>query len=117
MDSGLVLGATYTVYEVRDVFGMHLVKLRNPPDYGEEGSMEWNGDWSDESELWTAKIKNRLKHTNDSDDGTFWMSFDDLCTSFRCLYVCHWYVLMIFVQFSLVYKKTFFIDLKKYNTF
>jgi hypothetical protein len=91
MDSGLVLGATYTVYEVRDVFGLHLVKLRNPPDYGEEGSMEWNGDWSDNSDLWTAKIKNRLKHTNDSNDGTFWMSFDDLCTSFRCLYVCHYY--------------------------
>merc|ERR1711865_977094 len=36
----------------------------------------------------------RLKHKlgySEEDDGTFWMQFDDFCSVFRCLYVCHYY--------------------------
>ena len=27
----------------------------------------------------------------EEDDNTFWMAFDDFCTVFNCLYVCHYY--------------------------
>lgn len=88
-DSGLVWGAAYVIFDVRDIDGHQLLKLRNPPDYG-EGVGEWKGDWSDKSELWTRRLKNKLGH-EDRDDGTWWMSFDDFCIAFRSLYVCRYY--------------------------
>ena len=48
------------------------------------------GDWSDNSECWTRRLRRKLAW-EDSDDGTFWMSFDDFCLAFRNLYVCHYY--------------------------
>lgn len=42
------------VVEIKDAFDdkIKLVMLRNP-----WGDFEWNGDWSDNSELWTDEIK------------------------------------------------------------
>jgi hypothetical protein len=37
---------------VKDGKKVQLVKLRNP-----WGDHEWNGDWSDNSKLWTDEIK------------------------------------------------------------
>ena len=48
-----------------------LLKIRNP--WGEH---EWNGDWSDQSDLWTDELKKACKYI-DADDGTFWMNFQD----------------------------------------
>ena len=48
------------------------------------------GDWSDDSPLWTRRLKKKLGWT-DEDDGTFWMSFDDFCNAFRYLFVCRYY--------------------------
>ena len=86
MDSGLVFGAAYVVYDVRFVDGHRLIKLRNPP--GDHG--EWKGDWGDKSPLWTRRLKLKLGWS-DEDDGTFWMSFDDFCFAFRSLYLCRWF--------------------------
>ncbi len=36
-------------------------------------SFEWNGDWSDDSLLWTPALKAEVKFVNDKDDGAFWM--------------------------------------------
>ena len=36
-------------------------------------SFEWNGDWSDESLLWTPALKAEVKFVDDKDDGCFWM--------------------------------------------
>lgn len=55
-DSGLVFGMAYTIYDVREVDGNKLIQLRNPP--GDHG--EWQGDWSDNSKLWTKRLKVRL---------------------------------------------------------
>jgi hypothetical protein len=82
-DSGLVFGACYVVYEVREVDGNQLIKLRNPP--GDHA--EWRGDWGDLSPLWNRRLKHKLGWTDD-DDNTFWMSFDDFCNAFRSLYLC-----------------------------
>eukprot|EP00937_MAST-01D_sp_MAST-1D-sp2_P001157 g1157.t1 len=90
-DSGIVFGAVYVVYDVRDVDGRKLLRLRNPP--GEHA--EWVGDWGDRSPLWTRRLKAKCGWTDEADN-TFWISFDDFCHAFRSLYVCqhfhpqHW---------------------------
>jgi len=92
LDSGLVFGAVYVMYEVRQVDGNRLIKLRNPPDYG-TGVQEWQGDWSDNSSMWTSRTRHKLdqRSSDEGDDGCFWMSFDDFCVAFRALYVCYYY--------------------------
>ncbi|OQR84703.1 hypothetical protein ACHHYP_13038 [Achlya hypogyna] len=87
LDTGLVFGACYVVYDVREIDGHELVKLRNPP--GDHA--EWRGDWGDDSPLWTRRLKKHLGVRPDTNDNTFWMSFDDFCNAFRCLYVCKYY--------------------------
>lgn len=39
--------------------------------------MEWNGDWSDNSDCWNDKIKKLLNYTCDPNDGIFWIDFPD----------------------------------------
>lgn len=52
-NTGLVAGHAYSLISVKQSRkGPKLVKLRNP-----WGSMEWNGDWSDSSPLWTAEMQ------------------------------------------------------------
>ena len=86
-DSGLLFGATYTIYEITDVSpeGHKLIKLRNPPGH----KQGFEGAWSKKSPLWTERLRHKLFHNIDPQ--TFWMSFDDLCCAFRCLFICHYY--------------------------
>lgn len=86
LEMGIVFDAAYTIYEVIEVDGHQLIKLRNPPGDHDE----WKGDWSDKSELWNRRIKAKLGWT-DADDNTFWMAFDDFCNVYRDLYICKWY--------------------------
>ena len=46
-----------------------LLKLRNPL-----AEFEWNGKWSDKSNLWTPELKKELDY-EDSKDGSFFMEF------------------------------------------
>ena len=50
--------------------------------------MEWNGDWSDSSPLWTEQMLQEIERVVKSDDGTFWMSFQDMLTNFCSINVC-----------------------------
>lgn len=50
--------------------------------------MEWTGDWSDSSPLWTAEMQNEIEPLVNADDGTFWMSFEDMMKYFVSLTVC-----------------------------
>jgi len=59
-----------------------LVRLRNP-----WGKLEWRGDWSDSSALWSAEMRRALGQQG-GDDGTFWMSFDDFLDYFRSIEAC-----------------------------
>lgn len=83
---GLVAGHAYGVIDVVDFEHegeqLQLLKVRNP-----WGSHEWNGDWSDKSELWTDDLKEKLRY-EDSDDGIFWMNFQDFQDCFKRVQIC-----------------------------
>jgi calpain-15 len=53
--TGLVAGHAYAILRIRETScGTRLLEIRNP--WG-EGGMEWTGDWSDKSPLWTEELK------------------------------------------------------------
>ena len=89
LDSGLIFGATYVIYQVREEDGQKILQLRNPPQYSDEEVTEWKGDFSDNSPMWTKRLKKKLGWQQ-TDDGTFWMSFDDFIIAFRSLFVCRY---------------------------
>lgn len=61
-----------------------LVMLRNP-----WGKLEWKGDWSDSSALWSPELRAQLwRGRQPGDDGTFWMAFDDFLDYFRSVEAC-----------------------------
>jgi calpain-15 len=69
---GLIGNHSYGILDVRETLNefeeeIKLIRLRNP-----WGDFEWNGDWSDDSDLWTPKLKKELGQSN-GNDGTFWM--------------------------------------------
>lgn len=65
---GLVSGHAYSLLAVKQAGPHRLVNIRNP-----WGNFEWNGNWSDNSPLWTEDIKRQLCVTLDANDGCFWM--------------------------------------------
>jgi len=80
---GLHQGHAYSILEVRKVRDgfisgetFKMVKIRNP-----WGSGEWTGDWSDKSDLWNkhSSVAKACGHNprGDTNDGAFWMSWDD----------------------------------------
>ena len=61
---------------------LRLVKLRNP-----WGKREWRGEFSSKSMAWTKRLGDTLSRTR-ADDGTFWMSYQDLLLHFTSIDVC-----------------------------
>jgi hypothetical protein len=49
--------------------------------------IEWQGDWSDKSRLWTPELRQELGHSR-QEDGVFWMPFHDFLTYFHVINVC-----------------------------
>lgn len=77
---GLVAAHSYGLMKavlVTDGFGdqVKLVQLRNP-----WGDFEWNGDWGDDSDLWTDEIKKQCDYNDDT--GLFYMAYSDVCHYF-----------------------------------
>jgi calpain-15 len=58
------------------------LKVRNP-----WGKHEWNGDWGDQSDLWTDELKQMLNY-EEADDGIFWMNFEDFKDCFKRVQIC-----------------------------
>jgi hypothetical protein len=81
-NTGIVQGHAYSLLDVREVDGQQFVRVRNP-----WGHTEWNGDFSDKSPKWTARLKQKLDFL-DQDDGMFWMTFKDFTMNFHSYYVC-----------------------------
>lgn len=83
--NGLVAGHAYSIIRVEEIWDHKLLQLRNP-----WGKFEWNGDWSDKSELWKKHtyIAFRLGHEI-KDDGVFWINWYDFQSLFTDVDVCH----------------------------
>jgi len=84
--TGLLYNHAYGIMDVQDVqqHGLNLVRVRNP-----WGSGEWTGKFSDEDEAWDDHkgLKDKLNYQF-SEDGTFWMEFNDWFANFTKIYVC-----------------------------
>jgi calpain-15 len=86
--SGIVSGHAYSLLRVAEHQGVRLLNIRNP-----WGRFEWDGDWSDGSELWTEDFVDALKPTLDESDGAFWVCLEDFVakfTAFNTLQVKPW---------------------------
>ncbi|KAG0245116.1 hypothetical protein B0O80DRAFT_67808 [Mortierella sp. GBAus27b] len=73
---GIQRDHAYSVLRAVEIEGERLVQIRNP-----WGTVEWNGDWSDDSDKWTPEIEAALCQKKD-DDGQFWMSYKDFLKVF-----------------------------------
>ncbi|XP_014636092.1 PREDICTED: calpain-3 isoform X3 [Ceratotherium simum simum] len=90
MPCGLVRGHAYSVTGLEEAWfkneKVKLVRLRNP-----WGQVEWNGSWSDSWKDWSfvdKEEKARLQHQV-TEDGEFWMSYDDFIYHFTKLEICN----------------------------
>ena len=79
---GLRSKHSYSVLDVKDVSGNRLLRLRNP-----WGRCSWRGAWSDYSDTWTPALKGLLS-PNNSSEGLFWMSFEDVLRYFSAVDIC-----------------------------
>ncbi|XP_058149997.1 calpain-3 isoform X4 [Dasypus novemcinctus] len=90
MACGLVKGHAYSVTGLEETLfkdeKVKLVRLRNP-----WGQVEWTGSWSDSWKEWRFVDKDekaRLQHQV-TEDGEFWMSYDDFIHHFTKLEICN----------------------------
>ena len=79
---GLVPGHAYTIISVFEINSLKLVKIRNP-----WGQFEWNGDYGDNSNLWTPDLKKKVKYEK-TDDGIFYMKLEDFLKYFPYSFIC-----------------------------
>ncbi|CAI5643278.1 unnamed protein product [Oreochromis niloticus] len=86
-DTGLVNGHAYSITGVTKVelngSKVRLVRVMNP-----WGKREWNGKWSDKSDLWDRVSPEVKKKCFDRDDGEFWMQMEDFCSYFAKVSIC-----------------------------
>jgi hypothetical protein len=83
----LVVNHAYSLISAKETYQngerIRLVKLRNPWGY-----KEWNGDWGDDSPLWTEATKSYYG-MKVGDDGTFFMSIKDFRELFSSTHICY----------------------------
>ncbi|XP_049895123.1 calpain-1 catalytic subunit-like [Epinephelus moara] len=85
--NGIVNQHAYAVTAVTEVeyYGSNvkLVRLLNP-----WGRKEWNGKWSDKSDMWNRVSPEDREKCFDRNDGEFWMELEDFCENFYDLFIC-----------------------------
>lgn len=69
---GLIPDHSYLIEKAIVYKGLKFLLLRNP-----WGIFEWNGEWSNNSPLWTEEMKHGLNIKNGFEEGTFWMIESD----------------------------------------
>lgn len=95
LDNGLVVGHAYSITSVQMVDiktskmtgQIPLIRIRNP--WGNEA--EWKGAWGDKSREWSllSQAEREEHDITFSDDGEFWMSFQDFIKEFTKLEICN----------------------------
>lgn len=88
LPNGLVQGHAYAVTGVKELMWegqlVRLVRVWNP-----WGKGEWNGTWSDKSDLWDdVSSDDRDQCLSVKDDGEFWMTLEDFCSFYADLDIC-----------------------------
>lgn len=86
--TGIVAGHAYSVLHCEQVGKYRMIRMRNP-----WGSFEWNGAWSDGDSMWkkhkdVAKKLHYDAKSADSDDGCFWIEFNDWKRLFDGIDIC-----------------------------
>jgi calpain, invertebrate len=95
LPNGLIMGHAYSITDVKAVDikvpgkqgKIQLIRIRNP--WGNEE--EWKGAWGDKSNEWSliSEAERERLGLSFSDDGEFWMSFQDFVKNFEKLEICH----------------------------
>ena len=80
---GLLANLPYCVIVGGEFYGHRMVRLRTFYGYS-----EWRGKWSDDDPSWTTQMRQLMAYRNNSEDGTFWMGFDDFVLWFNVLFTC-----------------------------
>jgi hypothetical protein len=87
---GLVKGHVYCLVAAKEKYYnssmIQLLKLFNP--WGKGSEKEWNGEWSDSSNLWDETLSQHFGRTV-ADDGSFFISLNDFQYFYSSLYICH----------------------------
>ncbi|OMJ87011.1 hypothetical protein SteCoe_11338 [Stentor coeruleus] len=83
LTAGLIPGHGYALINYKEFAGNKLINLRNP-----WGKLDWTGDWSAGSSLWTPEMKRYVNPSFDEEDANFWMGFEDFVKNFEALHVC-----------------------------
>ena len=96
---GLVGGHAYSILDVREATTrsgerVRLLRVRNP-----HGCTEWNGEWSDASDLWSQLVGSDGGGAGGAagpgfertgvDDGTFWIDYTKFMMGFSHVDVCY----------------------------
>jgi calpain-15 len=72
---GLRTSHSYSVLGVaeleKDGETHRIIHVRNP-----WGHYEWNGDWSDSSDMWTDELREQCGNV-EANDGKFWMPYEE----------------------------------------
>ena len=82
-EGSLLPSHSYTVLDICETKSAKLFKIRNI-----WGAFEWDGDWSNNSPLWTAELRKELNN-GDEDETVFWMNINDVVTHFSGMEVCY----------------------------
>ncbi|KAG7516254.1 calpain-1 catalytic subunit-like [Solea senegalensis] len=84
--NGLVAAHSYSVTAVTEVeylgSKVRLVRLFNP-----WGGQEWNGKWSDKSDMWNSVSADDQQKRFKRSDGEFWMELEDFCDNFAMVWM------------------------------
>jgi len=97
-DNMIVQNHAYAILDVKKYKGEVILKLRNPHGLSDL-TVEWIGDWADDSDKWTEQAINKIGYRpqllEDPEtggtlnyDGIFWMSHLDFMTEFKYFYAC-----------------------------
>ena len=82
--TGLLPNTPYCVVTGGEPMGAgRMVRLRTFHGYS-----EWKGKWSDTDPAWTSRLRQSLAFSNNGNDGTVWMAFDDFVIWFNVLFIC-----------------------------
>lgn len=74
---GIVQRHAYAIAEAKSYDEIELIKIRNP-----WGMTEWEGDWSDNSSLWTPELR-KYFGCKVRDDGIFWIDYNNYSKHFN----------------------------------